>query len=87
LFSNFYTFFCFFSAFNLILVLIVYFHRQVGRAGRFGTKGLGITFVSSTEDSNVLNQVNVRFVSIENIVDVPFKVLHMGNVKERRNDR
>ena len=30
---------------------------QVGRAGRFGTKGLAITFVSSEADSLVLNQV------------------------------
>lgn len=30
---------------------------QVGRAGRFGTKGLAITFVSSASDSDVLNQV------------------------------
>ena len=37
-----------------------YLHR-VGRAGRFGTKGLAITFISSTEDSEVLNQVHERF--------------------------
>jgi ATP-dependent RNA helicase UAP56/SUB2 len=37
-----------------------YLHR-VGRAGRFGTKGLAITFVSSTADSEVLNQVQERF--------------------------
>jgi len=30
----------------------------VGRAGRFGTKGLAITFVSSAGDSEVLNQVS-----------------------------
>jgi superfamily II DNA/RNA helicase len=29
----------------------------VGRAGRFGTKGLAITFVASASDSDVLNQV------------------------------
>ncbi len=34
---------------------------QVGRAGRFGTKGLAITFVSSAEDSGVLNAVQDRF--------------------------
>ncbi|KAL9273328.1 DEAD-box ATP-dependent RNA helicase 56-like protein, partial [Drosera capensis] len=33
-----------------------YLHR-IGRAGRFGTKGLAITFVSSAEDSDVLNQI------------------------------
>jgi ATP-dependent RNA helicase UAP56/SUB2 len=37
-----------------------YLHR-VGRAGRFGTKGLAITFVSSEADSGVLNQVQERF--------------------------
>lgn len=37
-----------------------YLHR-VGRSGRFGTKGLGITFVSSKEDSGVLEQVQSRF--------------------------
>jgi len=37
-----------------------YLHR-VGRAGRFGTKGLAITFVSSPEDSEVLNAVQGRF--------------------------
>jgi len=38
-----------------------YLHR-VGRAGRFGTKGLAISFVSSSADGNVLNQVQSRFV-------------------------
>lgn len=37
-----------------------YLHR-VGRSGRFGTKGLAITFVSSAEDSKVLEQVQQRF--------------------------
>lgn len=35
---------------------------QVGRAGRFGTKGLAITFVASETDSAVLNSVQVRSV-------------------------
>ena len=30
-----------------------YLHR-VGRAGRFGTKGLTISFIASTEDQTVL---------------------------------
>jgi len=38
-----------------------YLHR-VGRAGRFGTKGLAISFVSSPDDGNVLNDVQARFV-------------------------
>jgi ATP-dependent RNA helicase UAP56/SUB2 len=37
-----------------------YLHR-VGRSGRFGTKGLGITFVSSKDDSDTLEQVQSRF--------------------------
>ncbi|KAJ3291503.1 Suppressor of the cold-sensitive snRNP biogenesis mutant brr1-1 [Borealophlyctis nickersoniae] len=37
-----------------------YLHR-VGRAGRFGTKGLAITFVSSSTDSEVLADVQGRF--------------------------
>ncbi|KAK2974391.1 hypothetical protein RJ640_021247, partial [Escallonia rubra] len=38
-----------------------YLHR-VGRAGRFGTKGLAITFASSVADSDVLNKVQERFM-------------------------
>ncbi|KAE9409347.1 ATP-dependent RNA helicase SUB2 [Gymnopus androsaceus JB14] len=37
-----------------------YLHR-VGRAGRFGTKGLAITFVSTDEDQTVMNQIQARF--------------------------
>jgi len=37
-----------------------YLHR-VGRSGRFGTKGLAITYVSSKEDSTTLNSVQERF--------------------------
>eukprot|EP00922_Rhytidocystis_sp_ex-Travisia-forbesii_P063544 GHVS01094522.1.p1 GENE.GHVS01094522.1~~GHVS01094522.1.p1 ORF type:complete len:492 (-),score=81.62 GHVS01094522.1:221-1696(-) len=37
-----------------------YLHR-VGRAGRFGTKGLAITFVSSQDDTQNLNDVQTRF--------------------------
>jgi len=37
-----------------------YLHR-VGRAGRFGTKGLALTFCSTDEDSEVLKKVQERF--------------------------
>lgn len=37
-----------------------YLHR-VARAGRFGTKGLAISFVTSQEDADVLNKVQGRF--------------------------
>jgi ATP-dependent RNA helicase UAP56/SUB2 len=42
-----------------------YLHR-VGRAGRFGTKGLAISFVTTTEDKDVLDKVRKKFV-----VDLP----------------
>jgi ATP-dependent RNA helicase UAP56/SUB2 len=42
-----------------------YFHR-VGRAGRFGTKGVAISFVTSEDDSAQLAKVQERFeVSLE----------------------
>ncbi|KAK5077275.1 Suppressor of the cold-sensitive snRNP biogenesis mutant brr1-1 [Lithohypha guttulata] len=37
-----------------------YLHR-VGRAGRFGTKGLSISFVSGEQDENVLAEIEKRF--------------------------
>jgi len=46
-----------------------YLHR-VGRAGRFGTKGLAISFISSKEDGQVLNEVQSRFaVSVPTLPD------------------
>ena len=33
----------------------------MARAGRFGTKGLAITFVSEESDAAVLNEVQSRF--------------------------
>eukprot|EP01098_Paradermamoeba_levis_P003804 TRINITY_DN1685_c0_g1_i1.p1 TRINITY_DN1685_c0_g1~~TRINITY_DN1685_c0_g1_i1.p1 ORF type:complete len:429 (-),score=140.43 TRINITY_DN1685_c0_g1_i1:124-1410(-) len=46
-----------------------YLHR-VGRAGRFGTKGLAISFVSSKADQDVLKDVQSRFVvNIPNLPD------------------
>ena len=42
-----------------------YLHK-VGRAGRFGTKGLAITFVSGDEEVKLLNETQGRFeVKIE----------------------
>ena len=43
---------------------------QVARAGRFGTKGLAITFVSDENDAKVLNEVQERFeVNISELPD------------------
>merc|ERR1712203_558260 len=48
-----------------------YLHR-VGRAGRFGTKGLAITFSADDEDATVLKQVQERFEV--NIGEMPAKI-------------
>jgi len=37
------------------------FLHRVGRAGRFGTKGLGISFISTDQDKEILKQVQSRF--------------------------
>merc|ERR1712207_112763 len=51
-----------------------YLHR-VGRAGRFGTKGLALTFVGDEEDSEVLKKVQERFEvnigEMPNTIDTP----------------
>ncbi|CAD5121317.1 DgyrCDS9845 [Dimorphilus gyrociliatus] len=48
-----------------------YLHR-VARAGRFGTKGLAITFVSDETDAKVLNDVQERFDV--NITELPEEI-------------
>jgi superfamily II DNA/RNA helicase len=48
-----------------------YLHR-VARAGRFGTKGLAISFVSTDPDAEILNQVQERFVV--NISEMPDQI-------------
>jgi len=48
-----------------------YLHR-VGRAGRFGTKGLAITFVSGSDDADVLKKVQERFEV--NVGEMPSKI-------------
>lgn len=48
-----------------------YLHR-VARAGRFGTKGLAITFVSDENDAKILNEVQDRFDV--NITELPDEI-------------
>merc|ERR1712072_1038893 len=48
-----------------------YLHR-VGRVGRFGTKGLAITFVCNEEDADVLKKVQERFEV--NIGEMPSQI-------------
>ena len=44
----------------------------MARAGRFGTKGLAITFVSDEGDAKVLNDVQERFEV--NITELPEEI-------------
>jgi len=54
-----------------------YLHR-VARAGRFGTKGLAVTFVSTDDDANVLNDVQARFeIEVPQLPDVIDKTIYM----------
>ncbi|CAJ0637738.1 6881_t:CDS:2 [Entrophospora sp. SA101] len=48
-----------------------YLHR-VGRAGRFGTKGIAITFVADQDDADILFKVQERFEV--NITEMPAEV-------------
>ena len=42
--------------------------HRVGRAGRFGTKGLSITFVCGAKDLEVLDDIQKRFeVKVEEL--------------------
>lgn len=53
-----------------------YLHR-VGRAGRFGTKGIAITFVSSKEETETLNDVQKNFeVTVEALPEKVDKELY-----------
>jgi ATP-dependent RNA helicase UAP56/SUB2 len=55
-----------------------YIHR-VGRAGRFGTKGLAISFVSSASDKELLDGVKSRFaVAIEELPEKLDVSTYMG---------
>jgi superfamily II DNA/RNA helicase len=56
-----------------------YLHR-VGRAGRFGTKGLAISFVSQEGDKDVLKDVGKRFE-----VAIPYVSLPLLHLKAQTN--
>lgn len=56
-----------FASLHLRLLL-----RQVARAGRFGTKGLAITFVSDETDAKTLNDVQDRFEV--NVAELPDEI-------------
>jgi len=54
------------------LTLALFCTRQVARAGRFGTKGLAITFVSDETDAKTLNDVQDRFEV--NVAELPVEI-------------
>jgi len=56
----------------------------VARAGRFGTKGLAITFVSEENDAKVLNSVQDRFEV--NITELPDEIEVTSYSKSLRTD-
>ena len=56
-----------------------YLHR-VGRAGRFGTKGLAISFVANDDDEKVWKETQERFeVSIEDLPETIDSSTYMNN--------
>lgn len=64
-----------------------YLHR-VGRAGRFGTKGLAISFVSSPEDEAALAEVQKRFaVELPELTDTIDSSAWRGGVDGARPRR
>merc|ERR1711915_491416 len=60
-----------------------YLHR-VARAGRFGTKGLAITFVSDETDAKVLNEVQERFEV--DITELPDEIDLSTYIEGRQTD-
>ncbi|KAH0629620.1 hypothetical protein JD844_011832 [Phrynosoma platyrhinos] len=61
-----------------------YLHRivQVARAGRFGTKGLAITFVSDEGDAKILNDVQDRFEV--NVAELPEEIDISSYIEQSR---
>lgn len=56
-----------------------YLHR-VGRAGRFGTKGLSVSFIGNEEDEKILADVQARFeVKVEDLPATIDKSTYMNN--------
>jgi len=56
-----------------------YMHR-VGRAGRFGTKGLAISFISTPDDTELLDKIQSKFeVKVEELPSVIEKSHYMNN--------
>lgn len=63
---------CFYFKLSLFCTLTSYSLPQVARAGRFGTKGLAVTFVSDEADAKTLNEVQDRFEV--NVAELPEEI-------------
>lgn len=56
-----------------------YLHR-VGRAGRFGTKGLAISFIAAEEDTKTMEETQQRFeIEIEDMPESIDSSLYMNS--------
>lgn len=56
---------------TLIFVCLLGLERSVGRAGRFGTKGLAVSFISTEADEAEMKKVQERFaVQVPELPDV-----------------
>lgn len=56
-----------------------YLHR-VGRAGRFGTKGLAVSFIGDEKDEEIMADVQARFeVKVEDLPATIDKSTYMNN--------
>ena len=70
-----------------------YLHRvsstKVARAGRFGTKGLAISFVTTEEDSEVLSEIQERFeIAIKELPEsIDVTSYSMNYFSERLNNQ
>jgi len=54
--------------------------HRVGRAGRFGTKGLAISFITTPEDVKILDEVQARFeVKVDELPASIDKNTYMNN--------
>jgi len=63
-----------------------YLHR-VGRAGRFGTKGLAISFITTEADEKLLEDVRNKFVvPLPELPDEIDKTSYMSSVENNSNN-
>lgn len=58
----------------------IFNRNQVGRAGRFGTKGLAISFVSTDDEQKILADIQERFaIKIESLPETIDQTVYRNN--------